>query len=94
MTQKDPKNIIPLHNAIEGLKVSIETAPTYHGSVRIIRVIFQYKYIKGVETWKGVAVNFGGNNTENSVKQAVSRYLKNFKLVRLSHMSRFFILSL
>lgn len=41
----------------------------------LIRQIFQLRYIEG-KKWEDVAASLGGNNTENSVKQIHSRYLR------------------
>ena len=41
----------------------------------LIRQIFSLRYIE-LKKWEDVAASLGGNNTENSVKQIHSRYLR------------------
>lgn len=41
----------------------------------LIRQIFFLRYIE-LKKWEDVAASLGGNNTENSVKQIHSRYLR------------------
>ncbi len=45
----------------------------------VTRRIFRYRYIYGKirPSWQWIAVRIGGGNTEDSVKQRASRYLKN-----------------
>ena len=42
----------------------------------LTRQIFQYRFVNGLP-WAQVAACIGGNNTEDSVKKACYRYLKN-----------------
>ena len=50
----------------------------------LIRQIIRLKYLDGVRTWRQVAQEIGGGNSENGVKQAFSRFMREqVKLVTL-----------
>lgn len=42
----------------------------------LLRLIFRYRFIE-LKSWKQVALSVGGNNTADSCRKAVMRYLKN-----------------
>ena len=57
-----------------------------------IRIILMYRFVDFLK-WEAVAAKLGGNNTEDSVKKACYRFLKNVsKNPKLSQMSRMYVL--
>ena len=40
------------------------------------RLILKVRYVDGVKPWREVAAKVGGNNTEDGVKQVVSRFFR------------------
>ena len=78
-TERNKRDMILLRK----LEVQKQTIDEFIANIpdSVTRRIFRYKYIDGTvkPSWIWVALKIGGDNTEDSVKKRVYRYLESLK---------------
>lgn len=67
--EKKQRDIDNLEHHLKAVETYINNCDEY------FRTMLKMHYIDG-KTWTAIAIRQGGNNTENSVKQACHRYVK------------------